>query len=1293
MGIPIRPATWLLTLALAVATSRAQAVPHSTSFGSSYDGILAFTDVQADARGGAWVSGDVFARVDADGSVGPLRSMRIDGVRVRPIVGELAGGDILVAAQLPLERDTYFGFMRGPLAVARLAPDGSVRWSHVLMRRREPVDLAEGSDGSLWILEPDSGGTLHRFSSDGDYRESRRYSQARSDTLSAPELDLVAVDGGAVVLVSALDEPVVTRIEPGGRTSWSIHLPAVQVQSRGTGAAALDGRGGVVASWALEMGNGGSLVVTLDSAGRLVDQARVGAEDVDVWSVASGEVMLTGASCVRLSRGLDPLWVRTLPTPGAATAALAGGALVVAGTLDWDGVRGAGDADPTLTVRGPMGEAPPGCAPALDIVPSWERVALAPAPFVSSTAGRIVPITFGVATMEIVPEPLERYPWCDGAGCEADILDRDECHGQPSLATNGPYALNFCSDPEDRLLLPACAGIEHVVTTSGLGPQADTVLELWTEDCSTLLARDDDGGGGPASQLVFTPATDTTFMLVVRQADGTAGPGREYTLELDPVQCASATWTREFMIDDEPFLPVARTGHGSGWLILGELETSDAAALIRLGGDGSVTWCRRFDMPLGRMVVGSVQELSAGDILLGGYHSASGNPGRAWAARLTAAGDLAGQWAFHETGDDTTINYEGAVPRDGGFLVHVRRATGYTGTTVDALVSVDDSGAIRWTCPLGNRSFSWAPMSDGGAIVWSSGVSRPWIARLAGDGAVAWQRTIDSVNDGILSSAYVHFCREAAPGQLLLVGSTGYQGSTRLVLATLSADGTVAAERRFVFHQPDSRDPLPSAGRCRPMPDGGVAALLPSTLDGSYGDGLAVVGPDLEVRSARLSVADSGTGYVAGPAGFLAVGVWGLRPRMTIEALTPSGRRSPACDFSIPATWTDGEGQSITSEVNEDLRTATVVAATPRAVMTPGVVTWTEGCSTLPCPSPTGYIESITPPAPCRESRVRLVGSGVGRGSLTFDWDLDYDGTSFDVDVTGVSVFGVVHRAGPTTIALRVTDECPLAVPTIVTQVVDVLDASVPSIDGPPARCVGGPCVTLSLPAPWTTTSWPTGSTCVSPTITTTYSITATDGSGCSWPLTHVVEVALTPLAVSVRETCPGGVLELEALATGGRPPCSYAWDTGETSAGIQVAPGDHAVTVTDSLGCAAQATWTTTPQCGPPGEVSGPSAPPLLASGKVTTTISFEKLTSATSYNLLAGRIGEWLSPGASPSTCSRTTWTDVSDRLQGTERFASNVWFVVTASNAAGEGPAGAGFLGERSDSASWLGCGATR
>ncbi|MXV53239.1 DUF11 domain-containing protein [Pedobacter sp. HMF7647] len=115
------------------------------------------------------------------------------------------------------------------------------------------------------------------------------------------------------------------------------------------------------------------------------------------------------------------------------------------------------------------------------------------------------------------------------------------------------------------------------------------------------------------------------------------------------------------------------------------------------------------------------------------------------------------------------------------------------------------------------------------------------------------------------------------------------------------------------------------------------------------------------------------------------------------------------------------------------------------------------------------------------------------------------------------------------------------------------------------------------------TYSWNTGATTSSITslVAGTYTCTITDAAGCQVTATVVINEP-TALALSPSQTnvdCNGNNNGSATISvTGGTPPYSYSWNTGETIPVINnLAPGTYTCTVTDDNGCTATSSVTIT--------------------------------------------------------------------------------------------------------------------
>jgi hypothetical protein len=171
---------------------------------------------------------------------------------------------------------------------------------------------------------------------------------------------------------------------------------------------------------------------------------------------------------------------------------------------------------------------------------------------------------------------------------------------------------------------------------------------------------------------------------------------------------------------------------------------------------------------------------------------------------------------------------------------------------------------------------------------------------------------------------------------------------------------------------------------------------------------------------------------------------------------------------------------------------------------------------------------------------------------------------------------------------------------------------------------------------------WSTGETGsqigVSPTQTTTYSVTGTNASGCSGSSSYTVNVGGPTVTVTATnpEMCTGGFTFLNASGA-----TSYLWSTGETGAQIGASPTQtttYQVTGTDDIGCSSTASITVT-VVGPNVTVSATDSD--LCPGEFT----FITASGATEYVWSTGETGPQIGT-TPPATITYTvTGTDGSD------------------------------------------------
>ncbi len=99
---------------------------------------------------------------------------------------------------------------------------------------------------------------------------------------------------------------------------------------------------------------------------------------------------------------------------------------------------------------------------------------------------------------------------------------------------SSPQHHNFhISTDVDWVKFHARAGQTYVLETGNLGPRADTVMQLFAADCTTLLAYDDDSGIGLGSRIRWTPSIDSVYYILISPFSSfNAGSNSDYTLSI-----------------------------------------------------------------------------------------------------------------------------------------------------------------------------------------------------------------------------------------------------------------------------------------------------------------------------------------------------------------------------------------------------------------------------------------------------------------------------------------------------------------------------------------------------------------------------------------------------------------------------------------------------------------------------------------------------------------------------------------------------------------------------------------
>ncbi|HLG04056.1 MAG TPA: PKD domain-containing protein [Bacteroidia bacterium] len=252
---------------------------------------------------------------------------------------------------------------------------------------------------------------------------------------------------------------------------------------------------------------------------------------------------------------------------------------------------------------------------------------------------------------------------------------------------------------------------------------------------------------------------------------------------------------------------------------------------------------------------------------------------------------------------------------------------------------------------------------------------------------------------------------------------------------------------------------------------------------------------------------------------------------------TPTNNNIPAGNYSVVIT--DANNCSMT------------VGASVTSI--PGVSVSMNSSSNVTCPSA------------CNGSATVLASGG--NGPYNYNWSTSPAQTSATASNLCASTFTVV---------VTDADGCSDSASVLISQPLPL----VLTAQTPPWICIGQS-TTLAASAsggtPGYTYNWSAGSPSVSPSTTTTYSVTVTDANGCSSAIAPITVNVFPPLNVVASgggTTCLGSTVTLTAQATGGNGgPYSYNWvNMGTTSQDLSVAPttsGQYTVTASD--GCTSQ--------------------------------------------------------------------------------------------------------------------------
>lgn len=266
----------------------------------------------------------------------------------------------------------------------------------------------------------------------------------------------------------------------------------------------------------------------------------------------------------------------------------------------------------------------------------------------------------------------------------------------------------------------------------------------------------------------------------------------------------------------------------------------------------------------------------------------------------------------------------------------------------------------------------------------------------------------------------------------------------------------------------------------------------------------------------------------------------------------------PVSNCNTPASWSSlGTGTTVTPGTNYPILVTDAVGTT-LTITSLASLPMCSSCPTLVI-TPANIVN-----ATCGNSNGSFSVTTTA-GSSPYDYIL-FDGLS-NVVATFNNVAGSQSFTGLSsgTFTLMVTDNSGCTGSTTVT--ITASGGIIPTISGATSFCTGGS-TTLDAGAGYTNYLWSTGATNQTINVTTanTYSVTVTDGAGCTGvaSVSVTVNTSLSP-TVTGNNFCVGSNTTLDA----GSGYVTYLWSTGGNTQTISVnTAGNYIVTVTNASGC-----------------------------------------------------------------------------------------------------------------------------
>ncbi|UCF81336.1 MAG: hypothetical protein JSV08_02685 [Acidobacteriota bacterium] len=434
--------------------------------------------------------------------------------------------------------------------------------------------------------------------------------------------------------------------------------------------------------------------------------------------------------------------------------------------------------------------------------------------------GRVFPLLLGAALCFLSGPPAF-------AQCTPDAYEEDDaCFSSKTIMHGGDtQSHNFCQDAADWINFNACTGRTYTIETSNLGASANTVLELYDTDCSSLITSDDDGGVGSASKIAgWTAPAVGTYHIKVLQFDGTFGDNRGYDITLTGDTSPCSTWARVYGYDNWAEAQSVRQTSDGGFVVAGTSQIIDTFNgdfwVLKLDAFGNITWEKTYggfftDWPT------SIQQTADGGFIVAGFTASFGASFYdVWVLKLNPDGTIDWEKTYGGASDDRAYSIQQTA--DDGYVV-----AGYTQSFGDSdgdvwVLKLNPDGTIEWDKTYGGayteEANSIRQTSDYGFIVAgvAESLSEPngdiWVLKLSDLGAIEWEKTYGGAS---LDRAYS--VQQTSDDWFVVAGQT-YSFGTAGDMLVLRLNNLGAIQWQETYGGPDSE----------------LANSIQQTTDGGY---------------------------------------------------------------------------------------------------------------------------------------------------------------------------------------------------------------------------------------------------------------------------------------------------------------------------------------------------------------------------------------------------------------------------------------------------------------------------